>query len=92
MTPMTVIDRLMRRDLRCRQVVELVTAYLEGDLGARDRRRFEAHIAGCDHCATYIEQMRMTLAGVGTVTLDGLSPDAERELLDAFAGWKSSGA
>ena len=92
MTPPSVIDRLMRRDLRCRQVVELVTAYLEGDLGARDRRRFEAHLAGCPHCTTYVEQMRATLARVGTVSLDGLSPGAERELLEAFADWRGSGA
>ena len=82
----------MRRDLRCRQVVELVTAYLEGDLSARDRRRFEAHLAACEHCTTYVEQMRATLVRMGTVTLDGLSPDAERELLAAFGDWKSSGA
>jgi anti-sigma factor RsiW len=82
----------MRRDLACRQLVELVTAYLEDDLSARDRRRFDAHLAGCPHCTTYVEQMRATLVSVGTVTLDGLSPDAERELLDAFADWQGSGA
>ena len=86
--------RRHRKDgpLACRELVELVSDYLEDALDDAQRARFEAHIAGCDHCATYIEQMRVTLAGVGTVTLDGLSPGAERELLDAFAGWKSSGA
>jgi anti-sigma factor RsiW len=92
MTPPAIIDRLMHRDLRCRQVVELVTAYLEDELAPRERRRFEAHLAGCPHCTTYVEQMRVTLAGVGSVSLDGLSPEAERELLEAFADWQSSGA
>ena len=92
MTPPAIIDRLLRRDLACRQVVELVTAYLEGDLSARDRRRFEAHLAGCPHCTTYVEQMRVTLERAGSVSLEGLSPHAEEELLAAFADWQASGS
>ena len=92
MTPPSIIDRLMRRDLACRQVVELVTADLAGDLSARDRRRFEAHLAGCPHCTTYVEQMRATLRSTGAVSLDGLSPAAEQELLAAFADWQGSGS
>ena len=91
MTPPAIIDRLLRRDLACRQVVELVTAYLEGELSAGDRRRFEAHLAACPHCTAYVEQMRVTLVRVGSVSLEGLSPEAERELLDAFADWQGSG-
>ena len=64
----------MRRDLTCQEIVELVTAYLEGALSARDRRRFEAHLAGCAALHGYVEQMRVTLERVGTVTPDGLSP------------------
>ena len=81
----------MRRDLACRQVVELVTAYLEDELSARDRRRFEAHLAGARIARAYVEQMRVTLERVGTVSLEGLSPEAERELLAAFADWQGSG-
>jgi anti-sigma factor RsiW len=91
MTPSAIFDRLLRRDLVCRQVVELVTGYLEGTLAERDRRRFEQHISACPHCTVYVEQMRAMLEQTGSVSLDGLSPQAERELLDAFAGWQSSG-
>ena len=92
MTPSAIIDRLLRRDLACRQVVELVTGYLEDTLRAGDRSRFEQHISGCPHCGLYVEQMRVTLERTGHVTLDGLSPEAERELLAAFSGWQASGA
>ena len=44
--------------LVCREFVELVTDYLEGRLSARDRARFEAHLAECDGCAGYLEDMR----------------------------------
>ena len=45
---------LHRRDLVCRQAVELVTDYLEGTLSGRARRRFEAHLAACPHCTEYL--------------------------------------
>jgi anti-sigma factor RsiW len=77
--------------LACRELVELVTDYLEDGLDAEDRVRFEAHIAACDHCGAYVEQMRVTLRVVGHLDPDGLEPEVERELLDAFREWKDGG-
>jgi anti-sigma factor RsiW len=73
--------------MSCQELVELVTDYLEGALSPADLRRFEQHISGCDHCTTYIEQLRETIVLVGQITLDDISPDAEAELLGAFRGW-----
>ena len=70
--------------LTCQQVVELVTDYLEGSLGRRDRRRFEKHLRACDACSRYIEQMRETLDLLGTVPVDTLPTEAQSTLLDAF--------
>ena len=44
--------------LVCQEFVELVTDYLEGTLPETDRIRFEAHLAECDGCAGYLEDMR----------------------------------
>ena len=63
-----------------RELGELVTEYVEGGLGAADRARFEAHIAACEHCDAYIEQMRVTLRVVGRIDPDELEPEVEREL------------
>ena len=49
-------------DLSCRELVELVTDSFEDALPPEQRARFEAHVAECDACATYLEQMRTTLA------------------------------
>jgi predicted anti-sigma-YlaC factor YlaD len=70
--------------LTCQQVVELVTDYLEGSLGWRDRRRFDKHLQACEGCSRYLDQMRETLALLGTVPLDTLSAEAQSTLLDAF--------
>ncbi len=77
--------------LACRELVELVTEYLEHGMDARDRARFEAHIAGCEHCGAYLEQMRVTLRVVGHLDPEALEPEVERELLDAFRTWKAGG-
>jgi anti-sigma factor RsiW len=77
--------------LTCREMVELMTDYLEGALPEADRLRFEAHIAGCEHCTAYLEQMRETIRVVGAIDPGALEPDVERELLAAFRDWKAGG-
>ena len=79
-----------RTDLACQQLVELVTDYLEGRLSRRDRKRFERHIAGCDGCRTYVEQMRLTLRAVGTLRTTNITGRARAELLDAFRDWNGA--
>ena len=76
--------------LSCQEFVELVTDYLEGALEPGDLRRFEAHLADCDGCTGYLEQLRLTIRVTGAITTDDLSPDAERTLLEAFADWVRS--
>ena len=69
-------------------MVELVTDYLEGSRGWRDRRRVAKHLRVCDPCVRYIEQMRETLDLLGTVPVDILSSEAQATLLDAFRDLK----
>ena len=51
----------MDRDLTCRELVELVTDYLEGTLPEHEHARFEAHMLACDGCERYVEQIRTTV-------------------------------
>ena len=76
--------------LSCQELVELVTDYLEGELEERDLRAFEAHLANCDGCTEYLEQMRTTIRVVGTLTPNDLTQAAETVLLKAFRDWKRS--
>ncbi len=74
--------------MNCQELVELVTAYLEGALDAGEGARFEQHLAECGTCRVFLEQIRATIQLAGRVTPDDLSPEAERELLAAFRSWR----
>lgn len=73
--------------LRCIELVEIVTEYLEGHLSPEQRARFEAHLAGCDGCTTYVEQIRTTIALCGRMDVGSLDQAARAALLAAFHGW-----
>lgn len=80
----------MGRELTCKELVELVTGYLDGTLPARQRRRFEAHIAACDRCTAYLAQMETILRITGTLSEEAVSGDQKAVLLSAFRDWKAS--
>jgi anti-sigma factor RsiW len=75
-------------ELTCKELVEVVTDYLEGRLSAGERLRFEEHVAFCSWCATYLEQMRNTIRLTGTLAEEDLSPEVREQLLDAFRDWR----
>lgn len=70
--------------LVCREFVELITGYLEGTLPERDRVRMDTHLADCDGCAGYLEDMRK-LVGSLRETPEPPPDKATRDaLLQAF--------
>lgn len=75
--------------LTCKELVELVTEYFEGTLPEHDRERFEAHVADCQGCTNYLQQMRQTIRLVGELTETTIAPDARDELLDVFRNWNA---
>ena len=77
-------------ELTCRELVELVTEYLEGALPAAERQRFEEHLAECPYCQTYLAQMRRTIALVGKLSETTIDPGVEEELLQCFRDWKQT--
>jgi anti-sigma factor RsiW len=78
-----------RRDLVCRQAVELMTDYLEGALSRRDRARLEEHLGACPHCSEYLSQIRATIAAVGRVAPESLPPEARDDLVALYRQWKA---
>ncbi len=77
--------------MSCKELVEVITDYLEGTLPTEDRARFERHLAGCEGCQAYLDQMRQTIAALGHLPQESISPEAETKLLEAFRGWREGG-
>jgi anti-sigma factor RsiW len=78
--------------LACKELVELVTDYLEGRLPDAERARVDAHLAGCDGCSAYLEQMRLTLRALGSIPEETISVAARETLLVAFRDVRRGGA
>jgi anti-sigma factor RsiW len=78
-------------EMACRELVEKVSAYLDGSLAPEDRRRFDEHLKECPWCVNYVEQMRETVAALGELSVDSIPPENRREIVDAFRDWRQAG-
>jgi anti-sigma factor RsiW len=74
--------------MTCQELVELVTAYLEGSLPEPDRRAFDEHLAACPGCDRYLAQFRTTIEVLGELPEESLSAPGRERLLDAFSQWR----
>jgi len=78
--------------MTCQELVELVTAYLDGSLPADQRAAIEADLSVCPGCETYLDQFRATVDLLGELPPESLTEPARQRLLDAFSDWSGSTA
>lgn len=64
----------------CREVIDLLTEYLEGGLAPLEARRLEAHLANCDACAGFLASLRTVRAAAGTSKAKAVPGDCRRAL------------
>jgi hypothetical protein len=76
--------------LACRDVVELVTDYLEGAMSDDDRRVFEHHLSRCADCTAYVEQTRRAIETLGRVQPEPPDESTRNALMDAFRDFNQS--
>lgn len=77
-------------EMNCRSLVELVTEYLEGALAEGERLAVDAHLAECDGCTAYLEQMRTTIGVTGRLGEEQIPAGALEPFRRIFRGWRSS--
>ena len=71
----------VKPDIVCQQFVEEVTGYLEGKLSEAESRWTEEHLAACDHCRAYLEQMRATIAALRGLRENDVDPGLRKQIL-----------
>ena len=47
--------------MNCRETIDFLMAYLDGELPDDERRKFEHHLGDCPPCVSYMESYRDTL-------------------------------
>jgi anti-sigma factor RsiW len=77
-------------EMSCKELVEVITDYLEDALPGHDRIRFDTHLWDCRWCRNYLEQMRATIAAVGTLSEEAIAPETREQLVSAFRGWRAA--
>jgi anti-sigma factor RsiW len=85
---MATRDEVRVEELSCREVVEILGDYLDGAMTPEDRARLEQHLADCDGCTAYLEQLRSTIRLSGRLSEEAVSPEAMAPLLEAFRAWR----
>lgn len=48
-------------DRRCKQIFAALSAYLDGELPARNCRELERHLQDCQPCLAYLESLKSTI-------------------------------
>lgn len=72
----------------CRDIVEMLTDYLEERLSIAERTSLEAHLSACPACVEYLRQLRATADSLGELSVEELPPALESELVHIFRAWK----
>jgi anti-sigma factor RsiW len=68
----------------CRDIVEIVTEYLDGGLVRAERLAFEQHVMLCPPCRAHLTQMRRTVQAAGGLRDTEVPEGLRADLLAAF--------
>lgn len=70
-----------RDDVRCREVVEVLTDYFDGALPVAQRTALEQHLLTCEGCATYVDQLRTTIRLTGRLAEEDVPSSVMEKVL-----------
>jgi anti-sigma factor (TIGR02949 family) len=55
-------------DLRCTELVDSLTEYLDGEVNEGRRRRIDRHLEGCEGCRAALDQFQTVIRLAGRLT------------------------
>jgi anti-sigma factor RsiW len=68
----------------CQQIVEFLSAYLEGDLDPVTIQHFDQHMADCPPCVYYVHTFRQMIVATGQIPTIETIPVELHERLQRF--------
>jgi len=85
-------DRHHLREIVCRDVVDLVTDYLECAVRGVLRRDFESHLADCEDCRAYLGQLLVVIRAASHLPQSRPTQDDRARSLEVFRSWRNERA
>lgn len=71
-------------EMQCKELIQLVTEYLEGTIADANREQIETHASECAWCERYIEQTRQVIGALGTLDENAADSEAWQRALASF--------
>jgi hypothetical protein len=75
---------VIEAQVRCVELVALVTEWMEGQLDDEVRAHVEEHLVVCAPCTAYVTQIRQAIRAMQDLDADAPPPAARDELLRVF--------
>lgn len=75
---------MIEPQIRCVELVELVTDWMEGELDDHRRAYVEEHLVICPPCSAYVTQIRQAIKVMQGLDVEAPPPAAREELLAHF--------
>ena len=66
-------------DITCREVIEFLLQYIEGELPADRRRAFDRHLQGCLSCVAYLDGYQRSIK-LGRVAMQSTEQSARGQV------------
>ncbi len=60
---------------RCKNIIDRVSAILDGEAGSLERAKFATHIAMCSQCGKYVEQFKLVREATSQIEPSDLPDD-----------------
>jgi len=70
--------------MNCREIIEFLLDYLDGELSSATTADFERHLAVCESCVAYLASYRETIRVSRLAVTEDLVDDVPEELIEAI--------
>lgn len=79
-------------EVKCEELVELVTDYLESVLEPAEVARIHKHLTVCDSCESYLSQVCVAIRVTSSLPSEEMTREAEEDILRIHQRWLAEGA
>lgn len=71
----------------CKDITELLTEYLEGEMSFGERMQIRAHLMMCCACQRYVEQLKLCVDSCGHLPPPEVDEELQEALMTTFRDW-----